>query len=84
MGICAIKEDDDGTITADLSGTVVLPDSDGDGVPDASDNCPFVQNPNQIQVPPTIFAPAGLTVGSCAESHRIGAATAADVATAVP
>jgi hypothetical protein len=27
---------------------VVMPDRDGDGVPDAEDNCPDVRNPDQI------------------------------------
>src|SRR5262249_36179642 len=26
----------------------ILPDTDGDGVPDATDNCPSVANPNQL------------------------------------
>src|SRR5262249_49530416 len=31
---CTIDEDDLGTLTLNLSGTIVFPDSDGDGVPD--------------------------------------------------
>ncbi len=76
---CAIKEDDDGTLTADLSGTIVLPDSDDDGVPDAHDNCRFVPNPNQVRIPtPVINPPPRVTLASCADG-RIGTPSAADV-----
>ena len=32
----------------DTATTVTAPDSDGDGVPDASDNCPTVVNASQV------------------------------------
>src|SRR2546427_11818398 len=52
-----LDEDDPGTITVNLSGTISFPDSDGDGVPDRADNCRFVANPDQTLVdttPPTV------------------------------
>ena len=59
--------DFDGDLTADLSGTINLPDADGDGVPNASDNCPLVANPDQSPVAsPLVRAPAGATLNSCA------------------
>lgn len=76
---CVIDETDSGTLTTDLSGTITFPDTDGDGVPDRSDNCRFVPNPTQALVAtPTITAPANLTLASCAD-HQIGIAAAADV-----
>jgi hypothetical protein len=68
-----------GTLTVDLSGTIAFPDTDGDGVPDRDDNCRFVANPDQSRVAtPTITAPPDLTLASCAD-HHIGVARAADV-----
>lgn len=76
---CLIDEFDDGTLTADVSGTIVFPDRDRDGVPDRDDNCPFVANPDQSPVPtPAIEAPHDVTLFSCLD-HRIGRATAVDV-----
>jgi hypothetical protein len=76
---CIIKEDDDGTLTTDVSGTIVFPDADGDGVPDRSDNCRFVFNPDQSPVAtPTILPPGPITVHSCLD-HHIGIATGQDV-----
>ena len=76
---CVIDETRDGTLTATIAGTIVFPDTDGDGVPDRSDNCRFVPNPDQSPVAtPIITPPADLTVASCAD-HQIGVATAADV-----
>jgi hypothetical protein len=76
---CAIDEDRDGTLTADLSGTIVFPDADGDGVPDRGDNCRFVANPDQSPVAtPVVTAPSDVTLASCADS-QIGIAGAADV-----
>src|SRR5438105_2419931 len=34
--VCVIDEDDDGTMTTDVTGTIVFPDTDHDGVPDRS------------------------------------------------
>jgi hypothetical protein len=74
-----LDENDPGTLTVDLSGTIAFPDTDGDGVPDRDDNCRFVRNPDQSPVPtPTIFPPPALTLASCAD-HHIGVARAADV-----
>ncbi|HZT75518.1 MAG TPA: thrombospondin type 3 repeat-containing protein [Vicinamibacterales bacterium] len=76
---CIVDETDSGTVTADLSGTIVFPDSDGDGVPDRLDNCPFVANPDQSSVPtPVVTAPPNVTLSSC-QSHAIGTASATDV-----
>src|SRR5439155_2912080 len=44
---CVINTDKDGKLTANLTGTIHFPDTDGDGVPDRGDNCPFVANPAQ-------------------------------------
>jgi hypothetical protein len=81
---CLINEDDNGTLTATIAGTIVLPDSDGDGIPDARDNCPFGPNPDQRPVStPVIFPPANVTVPSCGD-HNIGTAFAADACTGDP
>ena len=78
-------EDDPGTLTAIISGTIVFPDLDGDGVPDDRDNCPLLKNPDQKQqVPtPTITAPPNVTVNTCTDP-KIGSASAADVCNATP
>ena len=76
---CIIDEFKPGTFTADVLGTIVFPDTDGDGVPDRSDNCRFVPNPSQSTVvTPAVTAPDAVTFASCAD-HAIGVATAADV-----
>ena len=69
----------DGTKTVDVSGRLVFPDADGDGVPDRSDNCRFTPNPDQRTVPtPVVTAPPNLTLHSCLD-HHIGFAAAVDV-----
>ena len=79
LGSCIIDETDSGTLTTDVSGTLLLPDTDADGVPDVTDNCPFVANPDQTPVPtPTIAAPADVTLASCAD-RQFGGPKAADV-----
>ena len=76
---CLINEDKDGTLTADISGTIVFPDSDGDGVPDRTDNCRFTPNADQTPVStPVITAPPAVTLASCAD-HHFGFAAATDV-----
>jgi hypothetical protein len=76
---CVIDEDDDGTITADVSGMIAFPDADADGVADRDDNCRFVPNPDQSPVPtPIVHAPADVTLASCLD-HRIGFAIGVDV-----
>jgi hypothetical protein len=76
---CTIDENDPGTLTVDVSGTIAFPDSDGDDVADRDDNCRFVANPDQSRVAtPTITAPPDLTLASCAD-HHIGVARATDV-----
>ena len=71
--------DFDGSLTADLSGTINLPDADGDGVPDASDNCPLVPNPDQSPVvSPVIKAPGPAILNSCLAT-AIGQPVTADV-----
>jgi hypothetical protein len=78
VGPCLINEDHDGTLTATIAGTLMFPDSDGDSVPDRTDNCRFVANPDQTLVPtPVITAPADRTLASCVAS-ALGAAAAAD------
>jgi hypothetical protein len=44
------------------------PDSDGDGVPDASDNCPLVFNPSQLDT----FPVGGNGVGDCCDPTTPG------------
>jgi hypothetical protein len=79
LGSCIVNEDDAGTLTTDVSGTIVFPDVDGDGVPDRGDNCRFVANPDQTPVPtPTIVPPPPITVHSCLD-HGIGIARGVDV-----
>ncbi len=81
---CIINEDKDGTLTADVSGTIVFPDTDRDGVPDRTDNCRFTPNPDQTPVAtPVVTAPPAITVASCAD-HAIGSAAATDVCDAGP
>lgn len=75
---CAINETRDGTLTANLTGTIVFPDTDADAVPDRTDNCRFVANPDQSPVAtPAIAAAEDVTLSSCAD-RAIGFATAAD------
>jgi len=79
-GLCpvCVDETDSGTMTADISGTIAFPDTDGDGFPDRLDNCPFAANPSQALVPtPIISAPPNITIPSCSD-HQIGIAFAAD------
>ena len=79
FGHCIIDETDSGTLTTTLTGTIVLPDTDGDGVVDGTDNCRLVPNPDQTPVPtPVITPPPALTLNSCAD-HHIGVASAVDV-----
>jgi hypothetical protein len=78
LGICPINEDDPGTFTADISGPLVFPDTDLDGVPDRRDNCTLVPNPDQTPVPtPVITPPPTIKLKSCV--GEIGKATAIDV-----
>jgi hypothetical protein len=82
--VCVYDDDYHGTLTATLDGTIAFPDSDHDGVPDKTDNCRFVANPDQTPVvTPAITAPAGLTIASCAD-HHIGLASASDICDAGP
>jgi hypothetical protein len=72
-----------GTLTTTISGAITFPDSDGDGVPNRTDNCPLTPNApvNGVQpvVPtPVVTPPAGITINSCT-AHAIGVASAADV-----
>jgi hypothetical protein len=74
-----IDEDDDGTVTADVNGTIAFPDSDGDGVPDRTDTCVFGANPDQSPVPtPIAHAPAPVTLASCLD-NKIGWGSGVDV-----
>jgi hypothetical protein len=84
FGVCIIDETDDGTLTADISGALMLPDVDGDGVADVDDNCRFVPNPDQSPVPtPVVTPPAPVTLTSCID-RNIGVATAVDVCDHTP
>jgi hypothetical protein len=81
---CVINETDDGTLTADITGTIVFPDADADGVPDRTDNCRFTANPTQALVPtPVVSPPFAITLNSCAD-RNFGRAVAADVCDAGP
>jgi hypothetical protein len=84
FGQCLFSGDRHGTLTATLSGALVFPDSDGDTVPDRTDNCRFVPNPDQTLVAsPVVTAPPDVTIASCAD-HQIGTAVARDVCDAGP
>src|SRR2546427_2593372 len=73
---CLIDEYRNGTLTAEISGQGVFPDSDSDGVPDQFDNCPYVSNRRQKPVAsPVVTPPPALTIASCAD-HQIGVARA--------
>ena len=75
---CIINETHTGTLTADVGGTLLFPDSDGDGVADRADNCRYGANPTQSAVPtPQITAP-DVTLPSCL-SRSFGPAVALDV-----
>jgi hypothetical protein len=75
---CVIDETKDGTLTANITGTIAFPDTDADTVPDRTDNCRFVANPDQSPVAtPTIAAAEDVTLASCVD-HAIGFAMAAD------
>jgi len=80
---CVIDEYRDGTLTAEISGRGAFPDSDGDGIPDQFDNCPYTSNPDQKPVAsPIVMPPPALTIASCAD-QRIGVATGLDVCDAL-
>jgi hypothetical protein len=82
--VCVIDETKSGRLTANLSGTIHFPDTDGDGIPDRSDNCKFTANADQhLVATPVVTPPRDLTVASCAD-HQIGSAFAADVCDATP
>lgn len=68
---CAIDEIRNGRQTADVTAVLVAPgtDTDGDGVPDLTDNCPLVPNPRQQNVPtPVITLDPTVKIGSCQAS----------------
>ena len=85
FGTCVIgPEDDAGTLTADISGVLTLPDVDGDGVADVDDNCRFTPNPNQTPVStPVVTPPPPVTLTSCLD-RSIGFASAIDVCDRTP
>jgi hypothetical protein len=84
FGHCIIDETDDGTLTADISGVLTLPDVDADGVADVDDNCKFTPNADQTPVPtPVVTPPPAVTLTSCVD-HNIGAASAVDVCDRTP
>ena len=65
-----MDETTDGTLTATLSGTIVFPDSDNDGVPDRSDNCRFVPNADQAPVATPVVTPPGAITGELLPGPR--------------
>lgn len=71
----------DGTLTTSLSGTIPIPDSDGDGSPNSRDNCRLVPNPDQTPIAsPVIRAPSDLTLRRCAcPRDNLGRAGAVDL-----
>jgi hypothetical protein len=70
--------DYDGTLTATLTGTFAA-DTDGDGVPDASDNCRLVPNSGQGPVAtPLLRPPPPVTVATCLAT-QLGTPLATDV-----
>ncbi len=76
--------DFDGDLTADLTGTIKLPDKDGDGVADVNDNCPLVPNADQSPVAsPLVRAPGAATLNSCLATE-IGRPVAVDLCFAGP
>jgi hypothetical protein len=79
LGVCPINGDYSGTLTADLAGTIIFSDSDGDGILDKIDNCKLIQNPSQAPVAtPIVTPPAALTINSC-QDDQIGLASGSDV-----
>ncbi len=81
---CAINETHDGTLTANVTGVLQFPDTDGDGVADRVDNCRFTANADQALVAtPTIVAPPPVTLNGCL-SRAFGAARGADVCNGLP
>ena len=80
---CIFNEDREGILTATLSGRLVFPDTDGDGIPDRDDNCPYVPNRSQETVPPILRVPGAIAVASCAE-RRLGPAIGIDACRDLP
>jgi hypothetical protein len=88
--VCASKVDAgvlgsaDGTLTGTITGHIVFPDTDGDGVPDYRDNCPQFLNREQRSIAsPILTAPPPITFGSC-RNRNFGVAVAIDVCYADP
>src|SRR6185436_20170450 len=76
--------DFDGAITTTLSGPIVFPDADGDGVADRDDNCKLVPNAGQDPVAsPLVRAPDDVTLHSCQQT-KIGRPVAADICRGKP
>ena len=77
--VTCVDDDFYGTLTAEVTGTIKFPDSDGDGVPDPEDNCRLVANRDQSRVAtPLIKVPHDLTVASCRE-QQVGRAIGIDL-----
>lgn len=74
----------DGTLTGTITGHIVFPDTDGDGVPDYKDNCPQFLNRDQRPIANLILtAPPPITLPSC-RNRNFGVAIAIDVCYADP
>jgi hypothetical protein len=77
------------SLTFQLSGTAQPfgTDTDGDGVPDVTDNCPLKPNPTQAMLAaPKLIAPPPVTITSCTSSAALamGRPTVTDVCGAPP
>jgi hypothetical protein len=74
-----IDQNRPGSQTAEIDGSIVFPDTDGDSVSDFADNCRFTANPLQnVIATPVVTAPPDLTLNSCVDPN-FGRAAAADV-----
>jgi hypothetical protein len=74
-------------VSVDLGGTPQPrgTDTDRDGIPDATDNCPLVANADQRRVAAiTITPPPDVQLTSCTDFARIGNAQARDICGAPP
>jgi Ca2+-binding RTX toxin-like protein len=76
-----------GSVTMNIRG-VAQPtgtDTDHDGVPDLTDNCPLVSNPTQVRVAaPGLTAPPAVVITGCSNTAALGKPTLTDVCGAPP
>jgi hypothetical protein len=69
---CLINEDGRGTVGADIAGTLVFPDGDGDGIPDRGDACPLVANITCTSVGPQGLFRVAVPTSCPAQTIRLG------------